>query len=122
MLYLLLRRKKGYRLIDTKLFTIEESKPLIKRDSEGLAAIDYESTHAIVQRIGFANVPQEELARQTRPVRWNGVLTKHRLPIHEVWRPLEEFKEANMKKEILREWKEFEDWYFSRTSSQNSTS
>lgn len=100
MLFLLPKGKKGYLLIDHKVFTTEESKPLIKQDSEGLAILDYESTFDFVQKIGFADISHEELDRRLAEV------MDRRMA---VWRPLEEFKKANMKREILREWKDFED-------------
>lgn len=88
----------GYRCVGHKLLSVEESKPAITRDVEGLVVID-----------------QAKIARIIESTPLNLNFTKYDEEYFEgshIWTK-EEMNALGMKREILREWKEYEDWYYS---------
>src|SRR5262245_18563300 len=99
MLYVLERVGNGYRVLDMKLFDINESKPMITRDSEGLAAIDFDGVFKTVKELGLLDKPllePEELLCIQSLYRRNHVRISN-APRDE-WRTLEWFKARNMRR------------------------
>jgi hypothetical protein len=89
----------GYRFLESRLLNIEESKPAIKRDSEGLAVIDNERITEIIKKVGFDDVDE------SRYVRLGSLYTE------------QDLEALGLKRATLKEWKDFEEWYYSRSST-----
>jgi hypothetical protein len=97
----------GYRMLEKRVLTIEESSSAIIRNSEGgLPAIDGDKIEKMLESnpLKFDYTEEDERHFKRAPI-----LSE------------EEMRTLGMKRELLQEWKDFEDWYFSSRHSSWST-